>query len=120
MVLLRDGSLSTASLKEKHFVDQGRLYGAIMNARTYQPVDGMVQVTVLSPSALDSDVMSNALFVLDAAGRRTLLQQRFDDAALVVYQMTLAFVTRRRDGRWRLSLLMKLYTASPWKPGSMT
>jgi FAD:protein FMN transferase len=83
-VVLRDTSLSTANLSEKHFVADGKLYGAIMDPRTLQPVRGMLQVTVTSPSATDSDALSNALFVLGPESRALLLEQRPHDSALII------------------------------------
>ena len=83
-VILRDTSLSTANLREKHFVHEGQLYGAIMNPRTLQPVRGMLQVTVISPSAMDSDALSNALFVSEPTERARLLGDK--DCALVIYE----------------------------------
>ena len=80
-VILRDTSLSTANLSEKNFVHDGQLYGAIMNPRTLQPVRGMLQVTVISPSATDSDALSNALFVSGPDDRASLLGEQ--DCALV-------------------------------------
>lgn len=81
-VILRDISLSTANLSEKNFVHDGRFYGAIMNPRTLQPVGGTLQVTVISPSATDSDALSNALFVAGQEDRASLLSER--DSALVI------------------------------------
>ncbi|MGA7709339.1 MAG: FAD:protein FMN transferase [Acidobacteriaceae bacterium] len=81
-VILRDTSLSTANLSEKNFVHDGQLYGAIMNPRTLQPVRGMLQVTVISPSATDSDALSNALFVSGPDDRASLLGEQ--DCALVI------------------------------------
>jgi thiamine biosynthesis lipoprotein len=83
-VVLRDTSLSTANLSEKHFVEDGKLYGAIMDPRTLQPVRGMLQVTVISPLATDSDALSNALFVSEPEYRTLLLAQRPQDSALVI------------------------------------
>jgi FAD:protein FMN transferase len=83
-VTLTNSSLSTANLTEKHFIADGRLYGSIMNPDTLHPIDGVAQVTVISASAMDSDVMSNALFVLDHDGRHDLLRERPQDAALVL------------------------------------
>jgi FAD:protein FMN transferase len=83
-VTLRDCSLSTANLTEKHFTAEGKLYGSIMNPRTLHPVEGVTQVTVISSSATDSDVMSNVLFVLDAESRRALLANRYQESALVL------------------------------------
>ena len=81
-VILRDTSLSTANLSEKNFIHQGQFYGAIMDPRTLQPVRGVLQVTVISPSATDSDVLSNAIFVSDTDHRASLLGEQ--DCALVI------------------------------------
>lgn len=81
-VILRDTSLSTANLSEKNFVHEGQFYGAIMNPRTLQPVRGMLQVTVISQSATDSDALSNALFVSGPEDRASLLPEQ--DCALVI------------------------------------
>lgn len=85
-VILRDISLSTANLSEKNFVHDGHFYGAIMDPRTLRPVEGMLQVTVISPSATDSDALSNALFVLEPEGRAALLEQRQQDCALLIQE----------------------------------
>ena len=85
MVVLHDTSLSTANCSEKHFVVGNHLYCHIMDPRTLRPVEGRLQATVIAPSATDSDALSNAMFVLDAAGRRRLMQALpAADAALVV------------------------------------
>jgi FAD:protein FMN transferase len=84
-VVLHDTSLSTANCSEKHFVVGAHLYCHIMDPRTLRPVEGRLQATVIAPSATDSDALSNAMFVLDAAGRRRLMQALpAADAALVV------------------------------------
>lgn len=84
-VVLHDTSLSTANCSEKHFVVGSHLYCHIMDPRTLRPVEGRLQATVIAPSATDSDALSNAMFVLDAAGRRRLMQELpATDAALVV------------------------------------
>ncbi|MGC1869998.1 MAG: FAD:protein FMN transferase [Acidobacteriaceae bacterium] len=81
-VNLRDTSLSTANLSEKNFVHEGVFYGAIMNPRTLEPVRGMLQVTVISQSAIDSDALSNALFVSGPEDRALLLGEQY--CALVI------------------------------------
>jgi thiamine biosynthesis lipoprotein len=84
-VILHDTSLSTANCSEKHFVVGTHQYCHIMDPRTLRPVEGRLQATVIAPSATDSDALSNAMFVLDAAGRRRLMQALpAEDAALVV------------------------------------
>lgn len=88
-VALRDTSLSTANLSEKNFVHDGDFYGAIMDPRTLQPVRGMLQVTAISPSATDSDALSNALFVSGPEDRALLLEQRQQECALVIREKQL-------------------------------
>jgi FAD:protein FMN transferase len=82
-VVLRDTSLSTANCSEKYFVDNGHLYGAIMDPYTLSPVEGMLQATAISPLATDSDALSNALFVSGPQHRALLLEQRPQDSALI-------------------------------------
>ncbi len=91
-VILRDTSLSTANLSEKNFTHEGQFYGAIMNPRTLQPVRGMLQVTVISKSATDSDALSNALFVSEPQDRAALLAEQ--DCALVIRQASPEFVNQ--------------------------
>jgi thiamine biosynthesis lipoprotein len=57
-----------------------------MDPRTLRPVEGRLQATVIAPSATDSDALSNAMFVLDAAGRRRLMSSlpRADEALVVL------------------------------------
>ena len=84
-VVLHDTSLSTANCSEKHFIVGSHLYCHIMDPRTLKPVEGRLQATVIAPSATDSDALSNAMFVLDATGRRRLMRSLPQaDAALVV------------------------------------
>jgi thiamine biosynthesis lipoprotein len=109
-VVLRDTSLSTANLSEKNFVHDGRLYGAIMDPRSLRPVEGVLQVTVVSPSATDSDAMSNAWLVSRPEDRALLLDERQQDCALVIrgnqleaqYEATRwpAEVVNRRPAGW--------------------
>jgi FAD:protein FMN transferase len=84
-VMLHDMSLSTANCSEKHFVVSGHLYCHIMDPRTLRPVEGRLQATVISPSATDSDALSNAMFVMGVQGRKQLMRSLpRADAALVV------------------------------------
>ena len=83
-VVLRDTSLSTANCSEKHFIDNGHLYCSIMDPHTLYPVEGMLQVTVIAPSATDSDALSNVLFVLGPKESASVLRHLPQDSALIV------------------------------------
>lgn len=83
-VVLADTSLSTANCTEKHFVNNGHLYCHIMNPKTLRPVEGVLQVTVIAPSATDSDALSNVLFVMGAKGGASVLQTLPKDSALIL------------------------------------
>lgn len=62
-VYLRDESLSTSGSYEKFFTVDGVLYGHIMDPRTGMPAAGALAVSVVAPSAFDTEVWSTALFV---------------------------------------------------------
>ncbi|HZQ92433.1 MAG TPA: FAD:protein FMN transferase [Terriglobales bacterium] len=73
-VLLRDESLSTSGNYEKFFRLGGRMYCHIMDPRTGEPVQGMMQTTVIAPSATDSDALSTATFVMGRERGAALLK----------------------------------------------
>jgi len=62
-VFLRDESLSTSGSYEKIFTVDGVVYSHIMDPRTGMPAKGTLAVSVLAPSAFDTEVWSTALFV---------------------------------------------------------
>jgi FAD:protein FMN transferase len=73
-IFLRDGSLSTSGNYEKFFRLGGRMYCHIMDPRTGEPVQGMMQTTVIAPSATDTDALSTAMFVLGRTRGAALLE----------------------------------------------
>ncbi len=84
-VLLRDGSLSTASCAEKHFELRGHQYCHIMDPRLLRPVEGRLQATVMTPDAVDGDALSNVMFVGSGVLRGRVMRGLPDgDRALVV------------------------------------
>lgn len=87
-VLLRDTSLSTANRSQKYFVESGRLYGSIMDPRTLRPSEGTLQATAIADSALDSDVLSNVLFVLGPEEGSRLLEDMPQYSALILSSET--------------------------------
>jgi thiamine biosynthesis lipoprotein len=70
-VALRDLSLSVAGSAHKSFIHAGRTYSHIMDPRSGRPVEGVLSVAVLSPSATAGDALDNAFFVegVEAARR---------------------------------------------------
>ncbi len=96
-VELRDESLSTSGNYEKFFRLDGRTYCHIVDPRTGRPVEGMLQTTVIAPSATDSDALSTSLFVLGAdRGGRVLARHPSAAAILVTDKPEPARVVRLR------------------------
>ena len=63
-ILLKDESLSTGACTQKFFIRNGRRYCHIFDPHTMRPVEGMLQTSVINPSATDSDALSTVAFVL--------------------------------------------------------
>jgi FAD:protein FMN transferase len=73
VVSLKDLSLSTSACTEKFFIKDGHRYCHILNPHTMRPVEGVLQTTILAPSAADSDALSTATFVMGKHGFAKLL-----------------------------------------------
>ena len=82
-LFLRDTSLSTGACTEKFFVQNGHRYCHIFDPRTLTPVEGVLQSTVVSPSATDSDALSTVVFVLSPEQSREVLHGLEDTKAIV-------------------------------------
>jgi thiamine biosynthesis lipoprotein len=87
-VLLRDESLSTGACTQKFFIQDGHRYCHIFNPHTMRPVEGMLQTTVVSPSATDSDALSTVAFVLSPGQTRRLFATMPKARVLLYTQQT--------------------------------
>ena len=83
-VSLRDNSLSTSGSYEKFFRWQGHTYGHILDPRTGIPVQGVLQTTVISPRATDSEALSTIAFVSGPQASTKLLQETSGASAIWV------------------------------------
>ncbi len=63
-LLLSNQAMATSGSNIQFFRHEGRRYGHILDPRSGWPVDGMLSVTVLAPSAALADALSTAFFVL--------------------------------------------------------
>jgi thiamine biosynthesis lipoprotein len=63
-LLLCDQAMATSGSNIQFFRHEGRRYGHILDPRTGWPVEGMLSVTVLAPSAAVADALSTAFFVM--------------------------------------------------------
>ena len=70
-VFLKDQSLSTSGSQERFFEADGRVYSHILDPRTGHPAQGLLAVSVVASTALESEVWSTVVFVngLDWASR---------------------------------------------------
>jgi thiamine biosynthesis lipoprotein len=62
--LLKNESLSTSGNYKKFFLAEGRLYSHIMDPRTGFPAEGVLEVSVIAPRTLDSEVWTKPCFIL--------------------------------------------------------
>ena len=63
-LLLCNRAMATSGSNIQFFRHEGKRYGHILNPKTGWPVDGMLSVTVLAPSAALADALSTAFFVM--------------------------------------------------------
>lgn len=64
---LKDASLSTSGSSEKFFWAEGKRYSHIMDPRTGYPAQGMLSVSVIAPTTLDSEIWAKPYYILGRA-----------------------------------------------------
>ena len=74
-IQLKDRALSVSGSAEKSFEAGGVTYSHIMDPRSGRPVQGVLSVAVLAPSATAGDALDNAFFVLGPEGSRAYLRR---------------------------------------------
>lgn len=83
-VSLRGRALSTSGTYEKFFEHEGVVYSHIIDPRTGRPVQGVLSATAVTESAMDSDALSTAFFVIGEAKTREYCETRTGVGALFV------------------------------------
>ena len=62
-ILLKDASLSTSGCSQKFLRADGQVYCHIVDPRTGFPVRAVLQVSVIAPRAIESEIWTKAVFV---------------------------------------------------------
>lgn len=83
---LKDCAVATSGDYERFFVVNGKRYSHILNPRTGWPVEGMVSVTVVAPSATEADALSTGAFVLGEEKGRELLEGLEGISGLIAWE----------------------------------
>ncbi len=82
---LRAGEgISTSAKYEQFVAKDGRTYGHIMDPRVGHPVEGLIAVTVVAPTAMIADGWSTSLFVLGPVDGARKARERDDVAAVLI------------------------------------
>src|SRR2546428_595061 len=74
-VRLNGEGISTSGKYEQFVAADGKTYGHIMDPRPGRAADGVLSVTLITPSGLDSDSWDTPMFVLGARKARRLAQR---------------------------------------------
>jgi len=78
---LKDRAVATSGDYERFFTVNGKRYSHILDPKTGWPVEGMVSVTVVAPSATEADALSTSVFVLGEEKGRELLEGHLKEAS---------------------------------------
>lgn len=63
-IVIRDCALATSGSNIQYFRHKGKKYGHILNPQNGWPIETMLSVTVLAPSAAMADALSTAFYVM--------------------------------------------------------
>jgi len=83
-ILLKDRALATSGSGVQSFRVAGQKYGHILDPRTGWPVEGLLSVTVLAPTAAEADALSTAFFVLGLEKAREYCDNNANVSSLLI------------------------------------
>ena len=83
-LLLCDQAMATSGSNIQFFRHEGKRYGHILDPQTGWPVDGMLSVTVLAPSAALADALSTAFFVMGVEKARRCCENWADVGVILL------------------------------------
>lgn len=89
-----DISMATSGNYERYVTIGGKRYTHIMDVKTGIPVSNMLSVTVLTPSALDADILSTSVFIKGAELAERLCRELPGTQILIIDQPDQATVPR--------------------------
>ncbi len=79
-----DQALATSGNYERYVTIKGKQYTHIMNVRTGKPVSDMYSVTVIAPTALETDIFSTSVFIKGVAYARDIVKSHPELAFLII------------------------------------
>jgi thiamine biosynthesis lipoprotein len=74
--LLYNNSVSTSGVLEQSVREADRRYSHIFDPRTGEPIEGICQVSVIAPKAMDSDALTKAAYILSHESIQQLFKKR--------------------------------------------
>lgn len=83
-IVLENQAMASSGSGTQHFRLEGKRYGHILDPRNGWPVEAMLSVAVLAPTAALADALSTAFFVLGLEKARQWCDNREDVAALLI------------------------------------
>ncbi|MFN0052698.1 MAG: FAD:protein FMN transferase [Planctomycetales bacterium] len=83
-IRLKNQALSTSGSAVQFFRVGGKRYGHLLDPRTGWPVEGMLSVSVLAPTAAEAEALSTAFFVLGVEKAQSYCHNYPEVAALLV------------------------------------
>lgn len=82
---LQNEAISTSGDYERYFIDErGERIHHILNPRTGRSADGVASVTVLGPTAIDTDALSTSVFVMGVEAGLELIDRLEPFEAIVI------------------------------------
>lgn len=85
-ILLSDQAVGTSGGTFQSFLEDGKVYGHIIDPRSGIPPVGPVSVTVVAPSAAEADALSTAFYLTGPVAAQHLIRQRPEVGVLFLRQ----------------------------------
>ena len=85
-ITICDEFLSTSGRTERYVEIDGRKYGHIIDPRTGMPAEGVLSVTAIAPTGVESDVLSTSFYILGLEATRSYCKLHPEVRAMFVME----------------------------------
>lgn len=108
MLSLKDMAVATSGDYENFVELGGKRYGHIVDPKSGYPVEGVLSVTVVAPTAIASDALSTGLFVLGPDKARSVVESLKDVSAVFALPTESGKIEYKRIGSFNENCTLEL------------
>ncbi|MCK4648364.1 FAD:protein FMN transferase [bacterium] len=103
VIRLKDQAIATSGDYQRYFIKEGKRYHHIINPKTGYPANKCMSVTIIGPSAIQTDILATAVFILGPEKGMELIESLNDVEGLIINAQGKVFLSPGPKGKLQIS-----------------